>query len=178
MIYVTHDQIEAMTMGDRITVMDGGAIQQVDTPRNLFHRPANTFVGGFIGSPAMNLIPADLLLEAGTLRLAGDGFSLPLPAERGANLAQAAGRKVLLGIRPRHIAVSPAPAEGEGTTTATLDLVESVGDEAYLHLKLGQNTLLAQVEHHDGLAVDQRVAVTLDLTHSYIFDAESRQALS
>ena len=179
MIYVTHDQIEAMTMGDRITVMDGGQIQQVDTPRNLFNKPANTFVGGFIGSPAMNFIPAELEDLDGTLHLTGEGFSLPLCPERAADVARDAGREVLLGIRPKHIAVSPAsPADSHSdkTTTATLEVVEAVGDEAYLHLKLGPHSLLAHVECHDQLQVDQQVTVELDLARGHIFDAESRQA--
>jgi len=117
MIYVTHDQVEAMTMGDRVAVLKDGVLQQVDSPRELYHNPVNAFVAGFIGSPAMNLFEAPV--ADGRVDL--EGFGEPVPA--------GAGRRVTVGVRPEHLRIAE---EGRGLRV-TVDLVEELGADSYLH---------------------------------------------
>jgi multiple sugar transport system ATP-binding protein len=135
-LYVTHDQTEAMTMGDRVAVMRNGQIQQVDNPQVLYERPVNLFVGGFIGSPAMNFLPGTL--EDGRLRTAlGD---VELPGEVNAKVRQAgAGRELIVGIRPEHFedAALGDGHRGEGLTfKATVDVLESLGADKYAYFRL------------------------------------------
>ena len=125
-IYVTHDQVEAMTLADRIVAMHGGSIQQVGSPLELYDRPANLFVAGFIGSPGMNFLPGAWDAATGAIRLA-DGTALPLG--RAAALADGAG--VTVGIRPEHVEIG-----GEGDLVAPVDLVESTGHGIILHLRV------------------------------------------
>jgi multiple sugar transport system ATP-binding protein len=134
-IYVTHDQSEAMTLGDRVCVLRGGYLQQVDRPQVLYDRPANLFVAGFIGSPGMNLVEAELVDRAGSLEVAFGPHRLAVPAEvAGARrgLARYAGRKVALGIRPEDIEDSSGAAPGE-RLDASVDIREDMGSEVFLH---------------------------------------------
>jgi multiple sugar transport system ATP-binding protein len=123
-VYVTHDQIEAMTMGDRVAVLKDGILQQVDTPRNMYDNPKNVFVAGFIGSPAMNLLQVDA--EGGTLHFGG--ATMPIPRET-AEVADKAGRKITVGVRPEDMDIVP---EGQGLTTE-INLVEELGADAYVY---------------------------------------------
>src|SRR5438094_5946401 len=127
MIYVTHDQIEAMTLGDRIVVLDQGKIQQIDKPLNLYREPANRFVAGFIGSPPMNFLEG----RAENGRFVSDGLSVPVPRvpRQGS---------IVLGIRPEHVGVGPGPA-------VTLDLVEPSGNEMFIYASAGANHVVARV---------------------------------
>ncbi|MGH9111765.1 MAG: ABC transporter ATP-binding protein [Acidimicrobiales bacterium] len=142
-IYVTHDQVEAMTMGDRVAVMRKGVLQQVDTPQSLYEHPTNLFVAGFIGSPAMNLLEASFGAadSDGSLALEFGGFRLPVPAEVMAerpDLRQHEGRKVIIGIRPEDMEdaslVSDAPAERR--ITSTVDLREALGSDVVIHFPI------------------------------------------
>jgi multiple sugar transport system ATP-binding protein len=182
MIYVTHDQVEAMTMGDRITVLNGGVIQQVDTPLNLYRRPANKFVAGFIGSPSMNFLPATLEERAGALWVRGDGLALQLPGEMRAALISAGrsaapGPEVIFGIRPESIHRAETPAEGR-TARVLVEVVEPVGGEAYLHLKLGQAALIARVDHYEGIEVGQQLEVAFALERARLFDPLDEKAMA
>ncbi|MBP6899348.1 MAG: ATP-binding cassette domain-containing protein [Burkholderiaceae bacterium] len=143
-IYVTHDQTEAMTMGERICVLKDGRIQQVDVPTTLYARPANAFVAGFIGSPEMNLHPAELVSAGDGLALrwgGGDGGTpllLPLPDAKAAKLKLDAGQQVQLGLRPEHItAQAPASAARSVALPGTLRFMEHMGSEVFVHLTLG-----------------------------------------
>ena len=128
-VYVTHDQVEAMTLGDRIVVMKDGIVQQVGTPMHLYERPANTFVGGFIGSPAMNQIPASLEAGHEGLKLVGEQFSLELPKEQMGALCSRIGSKIVLGIRPQDI--TPQGEKGDKTGFfAELEVIEPLGGES------------------------------------------------
>ena len=133
-IYVTHDQVEAMTMGDRVAVMKGGVLQQVDTPQNLYNRPDNVFVAAFIGSPSMNLYEA--VLNGRTLTLGSNSFEIPDRVfEYRPSLNGAANRRVIVGIRPEHMndaAIRPSSAE----ISASVTLVEALGSESMVHLKI------------------------------------------
>jgi multiple sugar transport system ATP-binding protein len=123
-VYVTHDQVEAMTMGDRVAVLKDGLLQQVDTPRNMYDNPANVFVAGFIGSPAMNLLRVDV--EGNTLHFGG--AAVPVPRETAAEAGKS-GQKVTVGVRPEDMELAP---EGQGLRT-TINLVEELGADAYIY---------------------------------------------
>ncbi|MBB2717655.1 UNVERIFIED_ORG: multiple sugar transport system ATP-binding protein [Rhizobium etli] len=133
-IYVTHDQVEAMTMGDRVAVMKGGVLQQVDTPQNLYNRPDNVFVAAFIGSPSMNLYEA--VLNGRTLTLGNNSFEIPGRVfEYRPSLNAASNRRVIVGIRPEHMndaAIRPSSAE----IAAPVTLVEALGSESMVHLNI------------------------------------------
>jgi multiple sugar transport system ATP-binding protein len=177
MIYVTHDQVEAMTMGDRICVMKDGLIMQVATPLELYNRPANLFVAGFIGSPPMNFV-------AGAVTAAGGGpvftstdgtIAVPLAAGLAQRAAAHAGRPVVLGLRPEHLA--EAGAAGPGVISVEVDLVEPMGAETLLHLRAGGTALIARVKPTDRIVRGQRLDVALDLAHAHLFDAATEQVL-
>ena len=132
-LYVTHDQTEAMTLGDRIVIMKDGFIQQIGTPQNLFDKPANLFVAGFIGMPQMNFFDAELVNEGGMYAVAVQGIKVVLPEEKQAILAakKAPAQKITLGVRPPHISLAKA---GEECIKATVDVSEMMGSEVHLHV--------------------------------------------
>lgn len=139
MIYVTHDQVEALTLADRICVLDRGRVQQVGTPVELFERPVNRFVAGFIGSPTMNFLAG--IFDPGGPAIAGPGFRLPLPGP----IAAAAAAEVTAGLRPSAFSLEPRPGEA-AEVSGTIDLVENVGADCYLHLRLaGGAALVAEL---------------------------------
>ena len=162
MVYVTHDQVEAMTLGQRIVVLDAGRIQQIDTPMALYERPANLFVAGFLGSPAMNVLEGELQAADG-LRLVLDGQGeVPLP---GAEVPQAwLGRRVAMGVRPEHL----LPA-GEGLQ-ARVEVVEPVGSEAFLHLDSGGRALVSRLAPQALPAPGTDLHLRADPAHLHFFD--------
>jgi multiple sugar transport system ATP-binding protein len=164
-VYVTHDQVEAMTMGDRIVVMKGGEIQQVASPMELYDRPVNVFVGGFIGSPAMSFL--DGTLDAGTVR--GDGYQLPLPAALAQRLAAHAGAAVRLGLRPEIFTL--AAGSGRVPVHAVVDVVEPLGAETIVTLSVGAGTVVARLEGHVPLQAAQALTLYLDTARLHVFDA-------
>src|ERR1051325_509836 len=139
MIYVTHDQVEAMTLGDRIVVMNRGHVMQIDTPINLYERPKNKFVAGFIGNPAMNFVEGSV--SGGKFVADGNDWELPLPTRVAESLASARGKAVTLGIRPEDVSVVAGPGVAPATTTARLDLVESLGNETFIYVRAGRHDL-------------------------------------
>jgi len=171
MIYVTHDQVEAMTLASRIVVMRGGVIQQIGAPTEVYERPANLFVAGFLGAPGMNFVPGTLQRQAsGALALAGD---LPLdfasyPFQKPAQ----AGQEVVLGIRPEHVRLDP-----QGAWRATVHLIEPMGNHQVVWLKTGGQLLAAIAEDKLALQPDQEIAFTVDLTRISLFDKASEQRL-
>jgi multiple sugar transport system ATP-binding protein len=175
MIYVTHDQVEAMTMGDRICVMKDGVIMQVATPLELYNRPANLFVAGFIGSPPMNFISGTATAAAGGAVFATADGAIRLPLAAGGHIATPAGRSITLGLRPEHLAEAAAP--GANTFTAEVDLVEPMGAETLLHLRAGATELIARVKPTDRLARGQRINVAPELAQVHLFDPATEQAL-
>ncbi|MBI4391551.1 MAG: sn-glycerol-3-phosphate ABC transporter ATP-binding protein UgpC, partial [candidate division NC10 bacterium] len=144
-LYVTHDQVEAMTMGDRIVVMRDGRIHQVGPPLQVYEHPVNRFVAGFIGSPAMNFIPTTVQAADGRLTLVADGFRVPVPAAQAAALQPYAGRKVIFGIRPEDV-LAASGTDGRQTFEAVVDVVEPLGAEILLDMRAGTDTLTARVE--------------------------------
>jgi oligogalacturonide transport system ATP-binding protein len=184
-IYVTHDQVEAMTMGERICVLKAGEIQQVDTPTALYERPANAFVASFIGSPEMNIHPAERQDHDGRpgVRLLGPGGEvspwLPLPAQRAQELDRVlSGTRLQFGIRPEHMGLKPR-ADGQSTAVAALmRSVEHMGNEVFVHVSLGGVPLTARVPAED-LTVLREVArgdactVHLHLSAAHLFDVHT-----
>jgi multiple sugar transport system ATP-binding protein len=165
MIYVTHDQVEAMTLADRIVVLRGGHIEQVGTPLDLYNRPDNLFVAGFIGSPRMNLLPVQVVSQ-GLVRIGEAGQPITL-----ATGALAAGASATLGVRPEHIAI----ADGAADLALTVDLVEQLGGDTYLY---GSAPGLPQVTvRQNGQAPRQRgeaLSIRFEPAHLHLFDVEGR----
>jgi multiple sugar transport system ATP-binding protein len=180
-IYVTHDQIEAMTMGDRVVVMNRGVVQQVDTPEEVYLRPANLFVANFIGSPPMNLIQ-------GRLKAHGDGaafhtqrFALPLPDRQASKLRGRIDRAVTMGIRPEHVSFEPAymDAHAEAVIKGTLQFDEFVGSDRYYHLDIGTDRLLIARSHPQYPYADGSVVrLAVDMDKALFFDPDDGQLLN
>ena len=179
MIYVTHDQVEAMTMGDRITVMRSGKIMQVDTPLNLYHYPANKFVAGFIGSPTMNLIDGELKEENGKIYFSLDGTLIEILGKKANKLKSHIGKKVTFGMRPESITV--AEKEDSVSKKGKVSVVEQMGNEEYIYFSLGnyQLTCRMNVEGIDDLS-NQKVEkiFRFDTTKAHIFDIETEENIS
>ena len=170
MIYVTHDQIEAMTLGRRIVVLDGGVIQQIDTPMNLYEKPANLFVAGFVGSPAMNLLRGTLHQVGGwTLATADGEIALGDPPQASA-WQPWRDREVVLGIRPEHL----QPCEGGAPAlSARLDIQEPVGNEVFLNLRYGAQMLVSRVSPRALSEPGSTLALGLVAARMHLFDAAS-----
>jgi multiple sugar transport system ATP-binding protein len=164
-IYVTHDQIEAMTLADRIVAMHGGVVQQVGSPLELYDRPANLFVAGFIGSPGMNFL--DATYQAGSVTLK-DGTVLAL--EKPLELAD--GAKVTLGIRPEHVVMSP---DGNGMS-ANVELVEPTGFGIILHLSLHGLPFKIFTLNREALSAGPKVKVSFPAQYLHVFDGEGKRA--
>ncbi|HEX2173685.1 MAG TPA: sn-glycerol-3-phosphate ABC transporter ATP-binding protein UgpC [Dehalococcoidia bacterium] len=176
-VYVTHDQVEAMTMGSRIAVMDAGTIQQLDTPQRIYEHPVNMFVAAFIGSPAMNFIPARVTGRPDAPAIETPDFRLPVPASRLDRPGELIGREVTAGIRPEHITYrGPEPA-GEARIVARIDLVEILGYEAILHLVCGGTTLVARTPYDHDLEAGRTIVLVVDLKHLHLFDPGTEQSL-
>ncbi|GHD94767.1 ABC transporter ATP-binding protein [Pseudocitrobacter faecalis] len=181
-VYVTHDQTEAMTMGDRICVMKLGHIMQVDTPDNLYHKPKNMFVAGFIGAPEMNIRASKLVDKEGHLYLTiGDEF-LPLSNVLEQKLAGHKNEDVFYGIRPEFVSVSDEPFAGGGCT-GEMVRVENMGHEFFVYLKVAHYELTARIPSDEAKpmidkGLNRKVYFTFDMNKCHIFDAKTEQNLS
>ncbi len=182
-IYVTHDQVEAMTMGNRIAVLNFGVLQQIDTPQNLYDHPANLFVAGFIGSPAMNFFDGDLGQADGAIGLRIGDVTLKLDRQHEPELAKHLGKSVVLGIRPEHIVdrrlLSDEPRENVVNTR--IDVVEPLGNETFLYLApilgLGGSTFVARMGPETHVQPGQECEVVFDMAKAHVFEKESGQAI-
>ncbi len=186
-MYVTHDQTEAMTMGTRIVVMKNGYIQQVDTPQNLYLKPCNLFVAGFIGSPQMNFIDAVLLEEKGTFYLeygtedtktkAGVKFKIKLPDSKNANdcLKDYVGKEVIMGIRPEHVHNEPEIIEAnpDSIVEANVEVTELMGAETYLYMSSEEQDLNARVAPTSTARPGDRIKIALEADKIHIFDKDT-----
>ncbi len=179
-IYVTHDQQEAMTLGDRIGVLNGGCLQQLGRPDALYNHPANLFVAGFIGSPSMNLLEGQLISRDDQLFVEGKDFVLRVPPERASLIDRYAGRDVVVGIRPEHIfdRAEVAEAPPGSTFTARIDLVEPLGSETLIHAIVGGQPLVAKVSPDTELRRGHIVELVVDTRHLHIFDRETQRAIT
>jgi multiple sugar transport system ATP-binding protein len=179
-VYVTHDQVEAMTMGDRIVVMNKGKIQQIDTPLGLYDAPRNLFVAGFIGSPAINLLRGTISQNGDAVEFrASDGVVLPLTGEQAQRVSKLDGRAVIAGIRPEslYLEQSPRPAGPFARVTLPLVAVEPLGNEALLYARVDERELTARVAPHPLPVAGDRVELLLDLSRVHLFDAETTERL-
>ncbi len=177
MVYVTHDQIEAMTMGTRIAVMSDGLLQQVGTPQTLYDTPVNRFVAGFIGSPAMNFIDVSVSGSGDGATLEGADFNLPLPARLRGSVGPTIGRKLVAGIRPEHLDLGIAGA-GQTAVQVNADVVEYLGNEELLHVTAGAKELVAVVGAEHRVRPGDIVNLVIPLEKLHLFDAESGAALA
>ncbi|MCR5661585.1 MAG: sn-glycerol-3-phosphate ABC transporter ATP-binding protein UgpC [bacterium] len=178
-IYVTHDQTEAMTLGDRIVLMNGGYIQQVDTPLNIYEHPVNKYVAGFIGSPSMNFLEAHLEKRDDGIYAVCKACEALLPDEQSKRLEDYAGKKVVFGIRPEDIYDSRF-ARTDGPMVpfkAGVEVFEPMGSEVYLHVDAGGDKLIGRVDAHTEARVGDTADLVLDARKIHIFDAETEKAL-
>jgi multiple sugar transport system ATP-binding protein len=178
-VYVTHDQTEAMTMGDRIVVMRDGLVQQVDSPMNLYDRPANQFVAGFIGSPAMNFIPARVAQNGSAYRISADGFNVEVPRDLTEPVRAMAGRDVVFGIRPEDIADRALLSEADPgwTIRAGVDVHEPLGSDVILYLTVGSHSIVARVDAHTQAKMGQQIEVVFNMRKMHLFDPQTQAAL-
>src|SRR5882762_5480420 len=175
-IYVTHDQVEAMTLGDRVVVMKDGWIQQVGEPLELYSRPANKFVAGFIGSPSMNFIPVTMT-DAGGLWAESQGLRVKVSPVHAGRLGGYKGQKVTLGLRPEDLRVASGSDPAEYTFDAVVDVVEPLGSEILLDLRAGQHTLVARVEPSVRAKVHETLKLALVPDRARFFDTKTELAI-
>ena len=175
-IYVTHDQIEAMTLADRIVLLKDGVIEQQGAPLDLFERPATRFVAGFLGSPQMNFVPCRL--EEGTLHF-GDGRTLPLPPTKAARLDPYRGRAMTLGIRPEHFsrAGGGTPRPGQVPLRVTVELVQPTGTRTYATFRLGEAEVSAELPAHTVEGPGTELDLLADLDRAILIDPETDRVI-
>jgi multiple sugar transport system ATP-binding protein len=179
-IYVTHDQMEAMTMASRIAVINKGILQQLDTPQNLYDHPANLFVAGFIGTPAMNFFPGKLRKDDGKIVVDTGDFAVPIPAKKAKGLENHVGKDIIFGLRPENIHdVDFVPPNTDSEKVAVkVDLTELMGNEIFLYMVSGKNTFVARVDPRSQLRVGQQAQVAFDMDNFHLFDAATEEALN
>ena len=170
-IYVTHDQIEAMTLADRMVLLNGGVIEQAGKPLDLFERPASRFVAGFLGSPRINFL--DGTVKAANLVTSG-GTELPLKGRL------SPGKPIIVGIRPEHIAVAhgPSPASGKVRLMAEIELVQPTGSRSLVTCRIGSDRLIAELPSHDIGGTTGSIAIDIDMDRAVIIDAETDRAIT
>jgi multiple sugar transport system ATP-binding protein len=170
-VYVTHDQIEAMTMGDRIVVMHDGTVQQVGKPMEIYRKPVNRFVAGFIGTPPMNFLRVSVAGEGTQTTLAGEGFQIPLLAQDATALRDHGAGEVLLGIRPENLLLQPVP--DVEPLRARIEIVEAVGSDVFLNFTHAGSAMTARVDASTEVNVGDEVALYPDPRHIHLFDGAS-----
>jgi len=178
-IYVTHDQMEAMTMATRIAVMNKGVLQQLDTPQSLYDRPSNLFVAGFIGSPAMNFFKAKLVKGDGKLFVDGTSFKVEVPSSRYNVYNNYVDKSIIFGVRPEDIkdphfappGIFAQPVEG------LIDVTELMGNEVFLYVANGEHNFVARVDPRTSARMGDRMQVVFNMDNMHLFDLETEQAI-
>jgi multiple sugar transport system ATP-binding protein len=176
-VYVTHDQVEAMTLGDRVVVMKDGWVQQVGEPLELYNQPANRFVAGFIGSPGMNFAPVRVTNGGDTLWAEGDGIRIKVPGELKPRLQRYTGEAVTLGIRPEDLRVANGGDSLDSSLDAAVEVIEKLGSEILLDVKVGPTTMVAAVEPTVRAKVHDRLRLALNLDRLHFFDGRNETAI-
>ena len=178
-IYVTHDQTEAMTMGTRVVVLKDGLLQQVDTPQSLYNYPANLFVAGFIGSPAMNFFDATLVGENGDLHVDGGTFRLKVPGDKLQVLLPYKGKKMVFGIRPDdpHDPLFTPPNITAGKIKAEVDVTELMGNEVLAHFLIGEKSFVGRFDPRTVVRVNDTIEVMVNMDNMQIFDPQTEKAV-
>lgn len=181
MIYVTHDQVEAMTMGDRICVLNYGKIMQVDTPLNLYNTPANKFVAGFIGSPAMNIVKASLISEEErTLIKLTTGSTLELPKEKAEKVKGYIGKDVWFGIRPENVGNKNTAKPNDSSVVGKINIVEQMGNEEFIYFFIGDTQYTARIpaEKSTGANFNQQESFYFEMDKCHLFDIETEKNIT
>ena len=176
-IYVTHDQVEAMTMATRIAVIESGVLQQLDTPQNLYDHPSNVFVAGFIGSPSMNMFEAKVVQSNGNLVVDAGSFSVDIPEERAPQYTSYANKEVIFGLRPEDIhdptfappGIVPAPIE------ANVDVTELMGNEIFVHLTSGGQSFTGRIDPRTSFKIGDKVQPVLNMKNMHLFEKDGAQ---
>ncbi len=178
-IYVTHDQVEAMTMASRIAVINKGILQQIDTPQTLYDKPDNLFVAGFIGSPAMNFFNASLRRDDGKLYVDGGSFSVQVPENRVNTYAPYVGKPVIFGIRPEdiHNPTYAPPGIIAQPVESVVDVTELMGFEISVYLKSGDHSFVARVDPRSRYHMGDKVQVVFNVDNMHLFDRETEMAI-
>ncbi len=175
-IYVTHDQVEAMSLADRIVIMQDGYIEQVGTPLEVFQRPRNTFVAGFIGTPPMNLVPARIVAGDGGLKLDFEGrFQVPVPEKPGAAIE--AGMDAIMGLRTEDLLIDSQRFPQDWRVESVVEVVEPLGSETLVHVDLGGTAFIAKSEGRRLIRRGDRLQLAMNLEHLHIFDAEKGESI-
>jgi multiple sugar transport system ATP-binding protein len=180
MIYVTHDQVEAMTMGEKIVVMKNAEINQIADPKTLYDKPVNKFVAGFIGSPSMNFIEGTIESKKGGLYFNEENFEVKISSEEMiAKLKDRAGEEIIMGIRPEDIydKVYAPNASADSTLTATVEVVEQLGSENNVFLTTGKTPFIAKMDSDAEVEVNQEVELVFDMNKVHFFDAKTEVAI-
>jgi multiple sugar transport system ATP-binding protein len=176
-IYVTHDQVEAMTLGDRVVVMKDGWIQQVGEPLELYGQPTNKFVAGFIGSPAMNFVDVGIAEANGSVVAETQGLRLTVPPARAGGLRAFKGQQVSLGVRPEDVHVATGADPATLSFDANVEVVEPLGSEILLDVRVGRSTIVARVEPSVRVKVHEGVRLAINADHLHFFDAKTEQTI-
>jgi multiple sugar transport system ATP-binding protein len=178
-IYVTHDQVEAMTMGSRVVVLKDGILQQADTPHNLYAYPANIFVAGFIGSPAMNFFDATLVPEDGDLYVDGGTFRVKVPQGKTQALLPHKGKKIIFGIRPDdlHDPEYTPPNITPGKIKAQVDVTELMGNEVYVHMLTGEKSFTGRFDPRTSVRIGDALDVVVNMDNMHAFDPQTEKAI-
>jgi len=176
-VYVTHDQVEAMTMGDRIAVMNDGVIQQIGTPDELYDHPVNRFVAGFIGTPAMGFVSVRRVVDAGGVQLHGPGVQIQLPSDAAETLPPDVDT-FTVGVRPENLRLVPLASAGEtgSTISGVVTVVEPLGPEQHVVVDVGGELVTARLPRHDKVTLEQKLAFTVEPSEVHVFDSETQTA--
>lgn len=179
-IYVTHDQVEAMTMGTRICVLNEGKLQQIDSPFNLYHNPHNIFVAGFIGSPSMNFFDATLMEDGDNLVVDVGAFTLPVPASKADTFRNHVGMEVVCGIRPEDIDDSNYLPQGiiPANMVCNVEVVEQMGNEVIIYLENAGKNFIARTDPRTDATVGEAMDITFNLDNMHLFDTNTEMSLS
>jgi len=180
-IYVTHDQVEAMTMGDRIAVMRDGLVQQVDTPLGLYNHPANMFVAGFIGTPSMNFLRATVRKNSDGYAIDGGCFHVIPPADKAVALDKYVDKEVVFGIRPEDIfdknLTNLVQATNGNTAKAKVDVIEPMGPIVTMYLSCGEHDLVATIDAETKAREGEELELVFDMAHTHLFDKDTEAAI-
>jgi multiple sugar transport system ATP-binding protein len=179
-VYVTHDQVEAMTLADRVVLINEGAIQQVGTPLDIYDHPMNKFVAGFIGSPTMNFIDCEVTQKGPNIFLDGNSFQFPISAIKdGAEISHLLGKDVTLGLRPEDIQDREfARGQKEGIIKVTVTMVEPMGANVHLRVISGEHRMIACVDSKTQAKVGETIDLVCDLSKAHLFDKKTENAIT
>jgi multiple sugar transport system ATP-binding protein len=176
-VYVTHDQVEAMTLADRIAVLRAGRLEQFASPNEIYNKPASRFVAGFMGSPPMSVVPAKVNADGSRIELS-DGTSLPVPESRRPVARAASGRLIELGLRPEHVRPGEARDTGDVAIDAKVEVIEPLGSETLTWLAVGGRSMTGRFPPEQRVKPGEQVRVTLALSRMHLFDVETGAAIA